>query len=168
MDRLTELLFIVLALVGNFLITPTDTVPENSATKERVEGMVVRVIDGDTIDVLIAGEEERVRYIGIDTPETNRNNTAATECGAEAATEYNESLVSGRLVTLERDVSERDRFGRLLRYLYIDEELVQERIIEAGYAKAIRIEPDAREYVSLKALETQAQSNQIGLWQGCY
>ena len=83
------------------------------------DALVIRVIDGDTIDVLIGGREFRVRYIGIDTPETV-DPRQPVECFGREASERNRRLVWGKAVGLERDVSETDRFGRLLRYVWMD------------------------------------------------
>ena len=80
---------------------------------------VVRVVDGDTVVVDIGGRQDRVRYIGIDTPESVQPNTPVEPFAREAAAE-NAALVRGRDVLLERDVSERDDFGRLLRYVWVE------------------------------------------------
>lgn len=94
-------------------------------------------MDGDTIDVLIDGEEFRLRYIGMDTPERG-------ELGFAEATAANVALVSGKTVTLEKDISETDRFGRLLRYVYVDGEMVNMRLVEDGYAIPATFPPDVR------------------------
>src|SRR4051794_29543591 len=81
---------------------------------------VLRVVDGDTIKVrLDDGSTERVRYIGIDTPESVKPNTPV-QCFAKKASHYNASLVAGRAVTLRMDAEARDRYGRLLAYVYTD------------------------------------------------
>ena len=103
----------------------------------RESARVVRVIDGDTIVVLLDGEEERVRYIGIDTPELG------TMCGVKARL-VNSLLVSGKVVQLEKDVSERDRYGRLLRYVYADGVMVNARLVEEGHAKVATYPPDVK------------------------
>ena len=103
--------------------TPPPTLtplPTNTPTPTNQTALVTNVVDGDTIDVSINGTEFRVRYIGMDTPEIG-------EPCYQQATAYNSQLVLGKTVILERDVSETDRFGRLLRYVYVDDTFVNGR-----------------------------------------
>jgi micrococcal nuclease len=121
-------------------------------------GVVVeRVIDGDTIT--IAGGDE-VRYIGLDSPETYPQ---AEPFGAEA-TRFNRDLVEGRRVRLEVDVSDRDRFGRLLRYVYLGDILVNAELVREGYAEAVAYPPDTRYQRCLSALQDEAQAEARGMW----
>ena len=102
---------------------------------DRTEAQVVHVVDGDTIDVRIDGKEYRVRYIGIDTPETVHPTRGEEPYGREASNR-NKQLVSGQTVYLEQDVSETDRYGRLLSYVWLD---------DAPTTKAVQVllpEPD--------------------------
>ena len=99
--------------------------------------VLARVIDGDTIDVRIGGRIVRLRYIGVDTPERGE------ACYSEA-TSYNRGLVSGKTLTLVRDVSETDRYGRLLRYVYADGVFVNLELVRAGYALAKYYAPDGK------------------------
>ncbi len=127
---------------------------------------VVRVVDGDTIRVRIGGVEERVRYIGIDTPETAGSPAGEQPFGPEAAA-FNESLVDGRRLCLERDVSERDRYGRLLRYAWLDDgTLVNERLLDAGFARVVTFPPDVK-YHETRLLPAQqaAMAEGRGLWE---
>ena len=91
--------------------------------------LVRRVIDGHTIDVFLDGQTRRVRYFGMDTPERG-------ECFYYEAKEQNELLVEGRTATLVIDVSEADRYGRLLRYVYVGEVFVNADLVRPGYALA--------------------------------
>lgn len=134
------------------------------------EALVINVVDGDTIDVLIDGREFRVRYIGIDTPETV-DPRRPLECFGREASERNRGLVEGRTVGLERDVSEIDRFGRLLRYVWTDPSIgsgqalmVNARLVEEGYAAATTFPPDVRYAELFSTLEAQARSQGRGLW----
>jgi micrococcal nuclease len=132
---------------------------------------VRRVVDGDTIVVVIDGREERLRYIGIDTPETVRPNTAV-ECFGREASEANKRLVEGRTVYLERDVSDRDRFGRLLRYVYVDDPsgerlFVNLELVSRGYAQAVTFPPDVRHADTFRAAEREAREAGRGLWGEC-
>lgn len=129
---------------------------------------LVRVVDGDTIRVIVDGVEERVRYIGIDTPELNETSQATPEPYAEAATAANARLLSeGRLV-LEKDVSERDRYGRLLRDIWVEEDgtwtLVNLALVAEGYAQVSTYPPDVRYIDDLLATQAEARAESRGLW----
>lgn len=129
----------------------------------------MRVVDGDTIRVLVGGEEERVRYVGIDTPEPNGSSPATPEPFAEAATARNASLLAsgGRLI-LERDVSERDRFGRLLRHPWIEADgrwtLVSLELVAGGFAEAATYPPDVKYADVFVAAQRTAREAGRGLW----
>src|SRR5688572_30604904 len=109
------------------------------------EGRVVKVVDGDTIHVQVGATREKVRYIGIDTPET-KHPTKGVECYGQNASRFNARLVDGEQVRLVRDVEERDRYGRLLAYVYRvrDGLFVNADLIRAGYAQPLAIAPDVR------------------------
>jgi micrococcal nuclease len=144
--------------------SPTATpVPSASA---REAARVVRVIDGDTILVEIDGREERVRYIGVDTPETVAPDRPVGCFGPEASAR-NKALVEGRTVELERDISDRDRFNRLLRYVYVDGTLVNAELLRDGYATSVTFPPDVRENARFRALEQEARAAGRGLWSAC-
>ncbi|MDP2727493.1 MAG: thermonuclease family protein, partial [Dehalococcoidia bacterium] len=96
----------------------------------RQEARVARVIDGDTIE-LEGGQ--RVRYIGVNTPEMN-DSRPTVRAWAQRGKEKNQELVEGKKVTIERDVSETDRYGRLLRYVYVDGVMVNAELVRLGYA----------------------------------
>lgn len=110
---------------------------------------VVRIIDGDTIDVRLNGTVERVRYVGVNTPERDE------ACYSEA-TEANRRLVEGQMVRLARDVSDRDRFDRLLRYVYVGETFVNRELIVQGYAEVVRYDPDSAYWEEFRDLEQAA------------
>ena len=125
--------------------------------------VVTRVVDGDTIRVQIDGEEYRVRYIGIDTPETGESGSPA-ECFSREATERNRELVAGRTVGLERDVSETDTFDRLLRYVWIEDRMVNAALLEGGFALASTYPPDVKNSELFAYLQAQAREASRGLW----
>ncbi|MFN8379149.1 MAG: thermonuclease family protein [Anaerolineae bacterium] len=116
---------------------------------------VVRVIDGDTIDVELNGEQVRVRYIGINTPESDQ------PCYAEAR-EANDDLVYGKTVTLVRDTSETDQYGRLLRYIYAGDTFVNEQLVRDGWAEVVVYRPDDAYADAFRALEQQAAQAHLG------
>ena len=126
---------------------------------------VVRVIDGDTIDVQIDGTIERVRFILVDTPEV----FSGVECyGREASARTVALLPVGSTVTLERDVSERDRFGRLLRYVYLaDGRMLNELLVAEGFATVATFPPDLRYLDRFREAESVARAELRGLWSLC-
>lgn len=127
---------------------------------------VVRVVDGDTIDVVIEGQRYRVRYIGIDTPESV-DPRRPVECFGREASQRNKELVEGKTVYLEKDVSETDRYGRLLRYVWADGEMVNARLVEEGYATVSTYPPDVKHAELLARLQAEAQEAGRGLWGAC-
>jgi len=126
---------------------------------------VAFVIDGDTI-VLENGE--KVRYIGIDTPEYDFNETGASECFGRQARERNRELVQNKAVTLRRDVSDRDVYGRLLRYVYSGEVMVNKLLLEEGYADIMSIPPDTAHKNAFEEIREYARKVPLGLWKECY
>jgi micrococcal nuclease len=128
---------------------------------------VVRVVDGDTLIVDRGSGDERLRYIGIDAPESVKPDTPVEFMGTEAA-QANAALVDGRAVVLERDVSDRDRFGRLLRYVWLREgedwRLVNLELVAQGYAQAVSFPPDVRRQDVLRDAEAAARAAGAGLW----
>jgi micrococcal nuclease len=134
----------------------------------RGEGRVVKVVDGDTIHVLVSGRREKVRYIGVDTPET-KHPTKGVQCYGRAASAFNARLVGGQRVRLVRDVEERDRYGRLLAYVYRvrDGLFVNAELARVGYAQPLSIPPDVRHAAAFAALAREARNAKRGLWSVC-
>jgi len=129
---------------------------------------VVRVVDGDTIVVRAGGRTERVRYIGIDTPESVKPG-APVECFAKDAARENRRLVGGRQVRLVPDVERRDRFGRLLAYVYRAEDgrFVNAALLRDGFAQPLTIPPNVRHAARFRALAAEARRMGRGLWSTC-
>ncbi len=155
---------------------PFETIAENTNALAEIDfrtmeqAKVVRVIDGDTIELETG---EKVRYIGVDTPETKHPNKPVQCFGREAA-QKNKELVEGKEILLEKDISETDRYGRLLRYIYLpnpeatDEAIfVNEFLIEQGFAQVITYPPDVKYHPLLLQAQKQAQSEEKGLWGTC-
>ncbi len=143
--------------------------PDDGAGRgEAKVGRVVRVVDGDTIAVQLGDRREKVRYIGIDTPET-KDPRRPVGCYGQQAADFNAQLVDGELVRLVRDVEERDRYGRLLAYVYRvrDELFVNAELARLGYAQPLRIAPDVRHAARFTALARQARRAGRGLWSAC-
>jgi micrococcal nuclease len=132
-------------------------------------GVITRVIDGDTVDVDIGGHEERVRMIGIDTPELHTD-TGAAECFAGEALDFTTAqLPAGTQVRLERDVVGRDDYGRLLAYVFRrdDDALVNEAIVANGYARPLTIAPNEAYRDRFVAAAGAAEAADLGLWKVC-
>ncbi len=125
-----------------------------AASASTTEVMVTAVVDGDTID-LVNGD--RVRLIGIDAPERGEDyyDEAKTELAA---------LVLHTTVTLERDVSDKDRYGRLLRYVYVDGTLINLTMVRKGHARAFRYAPDTRHATEFAEAERVAREAELGMW----
>lgn len=135
----------------------------------RGNATVDRVVDGDTIIVDIRGERERVRLIGIDTPETHRPDTPVQCYGPEATEFIAQLLPSGTAVNLERDIETRDDFGRLLAYVTRVEDglFVNLEMAERGYAKSLRVKPNTTFANEIGDAVRDAQQHHRGLWGAC-
>jgi len=118
---------------------------------------VTQVIDGDTI---VVDGSYRVRYIGIDAPEVYPK----LEAFGMEAWQANRQLVEGKEVRLERDISEKDRYGRLLRYVWVDDILVEAELVRQGLARAKAYPPDTKYQDYLEELEQQAREMGRGIW----
>ncbi len=137
--------------------TEDEAATSQPANTNTTSARVTRIIDGDTIQ-LDGGQT--VRYIGIDTPETY----GREDCFGQEATEKNRELVSGKVVVLEKDVSETDRYGRLLRYVYIGDIFVNDALVKEGYAFAASFPPDIKHQDTFRESESYARENNLGLW----
>jgi micrococcal nuclease len=139
---------------------------QHQATEEAV---VSRVIDGDTIELT---DGRRVRYIGVDTPETVDPRRAVACFGREASAE-NVRLVAGKTVRLEKDVSDTDKYQRLLRYVYVDlpsgagEIFINEYLVRQGFARVATYPPDVKYAELFVKAEQTARRENLGLWSGC-
>lgn len=127
---------------------------KESVIKDVEKNIVSQVIDGDTI---ILNTDERVRLICIDTPERG-------EYYADKAAAYLRGLVLNKEVNLVKDVSEVDRYGRLLRYVYVDGVFVNQKLVEEGYAKVYRYPPDTSLCDTLEQAEAKARLYEVGIW----
>lgn len=138
---------------------PTAPAKKSAEKPEAVEEIakVTRVIDGDTIEVLLGQRKEKVRYIGINTPESNQ------PFGPEAS-QKNRELVEGKEIRLVKDVSERDKYGRLLRYVCVGDIFINAELVKLGYANAFTYPPDVKYSNLFVQLEREAREKQVGLW----
>jgi endonuclease YncB( thermonuclease family) len=119
-------------------------------------GVVVDVIDGDTADIEINGRTERVRFVGVNTPERDE------PCYSDAKSATESLMPRGTTVSLVRDVSNTDRFDRLLRYIYVGNTFVNRELIVQGYAEAVLYGDDDRHWAEFVELEGQASASGRG------
>lgn len=147
--------------------TSTPALPALAPDGPTVNAKVVRVIDGDTIVVDIEGKQYHLRYIGMDTPESVKPDTPVQPMALQA-TAANKALVAGKTVRLEKDVSETDRFGRLLRNVWVEHDgrlvLVGLELVRTGYANVTTFPPDVKYVDQLLAALEEARSRGVGLW----
>lgn len=185
--------FVLVAMFGNYLpVSLTPKLPDEISSVIRTLGLsdsdalrliksyapnktqktssqsdihkVTRIIDGDTIEI---DGTTTVRYIGINAPEKYSNITKA-ECWNVQSTKNNSDLVLGKDIRLEKDVSETDKYGRLLRYVYIGGMFINEELVKSGSARAKAYSPDTRESDGLALAESAAKNNRVGLWGACF
>ena len=163
-----DLIFIFLIFM--ILITACTQKPiENSSVNQRNLNTiqthkdlvkVVKVIDGDTIEL---ENGQKVRYIGVNTPETV-DPRKSIECYGKEASNKNKELVEGKFVRLEKDVSETDRYGRLLRYIWINDTFVNEYLVREGYAQVSTYPPDVKYEERFLDAQRIAVNEERGLW----
>ena len=121
---------------------------------DKCKSRVSSVIDGDTFYL---SNGEGVRLIGIDTPEYG-------DYYYEESSQRLEQFVQGMCVELERDISERDHYGRLLRYVYVDEKFINLELVKEGFAEAFEYPPDTKHAMSFKDAESRAKELKLGIW----
>lgn len=155
---------LLLAVAAVFLVRSASDPPRHDLGRAEV----VRVVDGDTIRVRLDGRTERVRYIGVDTPESVKPGTPV-QCYAKRASAANAALVAGRRVRLVTDAEQRDRYGRLLAYVYREPDgaFVNARLVRDGYARTMTIEPNVAHAGELARLAGAARRARRGLWGRC-
>lgn len=146
--RIILILILLLAACTRDPAAPTGEIQGETA-------QVTRIIDGDTIDVRIDGVGYRVRYIGVNTPERD-------EACYNDASNANAALVEGKTVTLVKDVSDTDQFGRLLRYVYVGNMFVNETLVRDGWAESVEYPPDTARAADFRRLEREATAANRG------
>lgn len=153
--------------------SPLPVVATNSAFlgAQGERAQVTKVVDGDTIIVDIGGKSETVRFVGMDTPETVDPRRPVGCFGKEASNET-KSLLSGKVVILQKDVSNTDKYKRLLRYIYLPMEdgrelFVNDYLIREGFARVLTYPPDVKYNEQFREAERQAKEQKRGLWEKC-
>jgi len=135
----------------------------SSTSAGSIEGTVVRVVDGDTIFVRLGDRIERIRYIGVNSPEIHHP-IKGEEPGGRAAAEVNCRLVQGHHLRLELDVRTRDRYGRLLAYVWAGDTMVNAELLRLGYAQVMTVPPNVRYQDLFMRLQREARDANRGLW----
>ena len=134
-----------------------------AVAQSALEGPVVRIVDGDTIHVRVGDRVEKVRYIGVNTPEVHHPRKGE-EPGGRAAAAVNRELVSGRRVRLELDVQSRDRYGRLLAYVWVNDTMINAELVRRGFAQVMTVPPNVRHQSLFVQLQREARDAGRGLW----
>lgn len=158
--------------VGEKAFEINDSSNYDKSNFEKVE--VLRVIDGDTIEVNIDGEKDVVRLIGVDTPESVHPEKEIEPFGIESS-EFTKENLEGVNVYLEKDSSDRDKYNRLLRYVWteipedfndeeINEKLFNAKLLKEGYAKTLSIKPNTKYKEKFEKIEEDSKQNQKGIW----
>ncbi len=140
---------------------------EGTDYSRQLVGSVDRVVDGDTAKVWVDGKSEYVRYIGIDTPESVKEDSPV-ECFGQEASSFNEQLLARNdQVRLEFDRERRDQYGRLLAYVYSGPTLLQAELLREGYATTLEIPPNTSRARQFAKLESEARETGRGGWSAC-
>lgn len=168
MERLRKFIpllitFLIFLLVEFFYSPEREFIndPLPSETSEVPTVKVVRIVDGDTIEI---ESGEKVRFIGIDSPEIS----GGIECHGKEAKEYLNNFLEGKEIKMVKDVSETDRYGRLLRFVYLGDTFVNKKIVEDGYARVSTFPPDVKfQEIFLEAQESARKAGS-GLWSECF
>ncbi len=165
--RLAALLAVLLALSaglpGPSRAGGATTGAQAQAAPSTLGGPVVGVVDGDTIHVRVADRIEKVRYIGVNAPEVHHPRKGEEPGGREAMA-VNRGLVEGKTVRLELDVRPRDRYGRLLAYVWVGETMINAELVRLGYAQVMTVPPNVRHQGLFLKLQRDARQAGRGLW----
>ena len=164
--NLFHILFALVAAMGTGLSTGCSDPPPSG-----LPATVVEAVDGDTVDVRFGdGHTDRVRLLGIDTPETVDPDRPVGCFGPEASGHTKSLLPAGTQVLLQRDVEARDRYGRLLVYMWRrrDSLFVNESLVRDGFARTLSIAPNTAHRVDLSEAAALARQERDGLWSACH
>lgn len=172
-----KLITLIIAAIGLYFFGG-DVINNETTTQQDdsgfIAGTVTRVVDGDTAEITVDGTKHKVRFLGVDTPETVHPNKPVQFYGKEASNFTKESL-TGKRVWLEYDSSPQDRYGRHLAYIWtakpksvnessIRKDMYNARLLLDGYAKVMIIKPNKRYETLFKKFESEARESKRGLW----
>lgn len=141
----------------------------NDLSLKKIPANVVRVVDGDTINVrfkqeLDDGNIYKVRLIGIDTPESKHIDKSKNTKEGQIAYEYTKKMLEGKDIILEFDIAPKDKYGRFLAYVYLENELYNKHLLDIGYAKIMTIQPNSKYVEIFKKAQKEARENNRGFW----
>ncbi|MDO8570261.1 MAG: thermonuclease family protein [Candidatus Daviesbacteria bacterium] len=147
---------------------PTPTLEAVDPVNQETGVLVTKVVDGDTIEIQGG---QKIRYVGIDTPETV-DPRRAVGCFGKEASKINKELVEGKVVILEKDITNVDKYNRLLRYVYLKQSdgtllFVNDYLVREGYAKNYTYPPDVKFNEQFRQAEIEAREANKGLWNKC-
>ncbi len=148
-----------------FVLTACSSPSTEHATKENtLPAKVDRVVDGDTLKVTVENREETIRLLLVDTPETKHPTKPVQPFGPEAS-KFAKDILEGKEIGLELDVSERDKYGRLLAYVWIGDKMFNEMLLEKGLARVAYIyQPNVKYVDQFKEIQRNAQEKGVGIW----
>ena len=158
---------IVLSFLTGFAVGRKSSVPLSPDTYGDFEAEIVRARDGDTAVISVNGEEEAIRYIGINTPEITHPGKNEEECFGKIASEKNKELVLSKNLRFERDKKNRDHRGRLLRYVWDGNKMINLELVKEGYAFTEHISPNYKYRKILEEAELEAKRMKKGIWGAC-
>ena len=172
-------IFITMRITPKILLSFFIVLLLSSHTNAQQLNTVIRIVDGDTLKVFYLGSEESIRLIGIDTPESRINKKTKRDAKrseqdietiiamGKRATAYVESLVKpGDLIAIEFDVQQRDRYGRLLGYVYLSNgNMLNEEIVKAGYANVMTVPPNVKYQDKFLKAYQESKKRKMGLWE---
>lgn len=147
------------SLIPTNIPEPTIIITLNEKQKVKV----IRVIDGDTIEI---EGKIKVRYIGVNTPEFH-DPKKPIECFGQTAADENKKLVEGKEIFIQKDISEVDKYKRLLRYVWVGDTFVNDYLVRQGLAQVSTFPPDVKYQQQFLEAQTEAKENNRGLWKGC-
>ena len=129
---------------------------------------VLKVVDGDTIKIKYNNKIERLRFIGIDTPESVSPDKSKNCEEGKIASNFTKNYLEGKVIQIELDVQQRDKYGRLLAYVYINNQMYNEILLEQGYAKIATFPPNVKYVNDFTELQKEARNNKKGFWSYYY
>lgn len=145
---------------------PGESSNPTSATGGRFGALVTETVDGDTVRVRTAQGSDTVRLLGINTPETHHP-TKGVECYGPEASAYTQRWLTGQRVELELDVEHRDKYGRLLAFIYLDGHRFNDQLLKLGYARVLVIPPNGVFARTMLEEQLAAKRSGRGLWRAC-
>ena len=154
--------------LGNIISTNSE-ISNNTTVSTDISKLnkyeVISVIDGDTFKINYKGKETKVRLIGIDTPESVSSNKEKNNNYGKEASKYTKDRLEGKMISIEFDVQETDKYGRLLAYVYLEDgKMYNKELLEKGYAQVATYPPNVKYVKEFKEIQKQAKENNVGFW----